>query len=262
MSLAAVDLSYCYIPGTLALNSVTVSLSEGATTFILGGNGSGKTTLIQCLCGIKAPRSGSVPIDGVDLSVIHPRQRARAIGFVPQIHEPVFTYSVYQVVLMGRAPYLGPFSAPRKADHERVAQALHAIGLWKLRDHPYTAISGGEQRLALIARGLSQGAHYLLLDEPDAHLDPRHQQDVFTRIGDLAREEFTFAVSSHNPNNAILYGDSAVLLSAGRKIAQGPPQEVIVPKLLRDTYGMEFEEISDAGGLRAVLPTAAQRHQS
>ena len=262
MSLDAIDLSYSYIPGTLALRDITLSLPESGVTFILGGNGSGKTTLIQCLCGIRSPKSGSVQIDGKDLRRIHPLQRARSIGFVPQIHEPVFTYSVYQVVLMGRAPYLGTFRSPQKSDHERVAQALHILDLWKLRDRPYTAISGGEQRLTLIARGLTQGAKYLLMDEPDAHLDPRHQHDVFTRIINLAREGFTFAISSHNPNNAILYGDSAVLLAAGGLIAQGPPEKIVAPALLRQAYGMDFEAITDASGLRAVLPATGERSQS
>ncbi len=262
MSLSATDLSYSYIPGTLALRDVTLSLEERGLTFILGGNGSGKTTLIECLCGIRSPKSGSVQIDGKNLRRIHPLQRARSIGFVPQIHEPVFTYSVYQVVLMGRAPYLGTFSAPRKEDHARVAAVLETLDLWKLRDRSYTQISGGEQRLTLIARGLTQGAKYLLMDEPDAHLDPRHQHDVFTRISDLAAEGFTFAISSHNPNNAILYGESAVLLAAGQLIAQGSPQQVIAPKLLQEAYGLEFETISDARGLRAVLPATERRHQS
>jgi len=262
MSLSATDLSYSYIPGKLALRDITLSLAESGVTFILGGNGSGKTTLIQCLCGIRSPKSGSVQIDGKDLRRIHPLQRARSIGFVPQIHEPVFTYSVYQVVLMGRAPYLGPFSAPQKADHECVAQALQALDLWDLRDRSYTQISGGEQRLTLIARGLTQGAQYLLMDEPDAHLDPRHQHDVFTRIVDLAPEGFTFAISSHSPNNALLYGKRVALLAAGQLIAQGSPEGVIVPKLLEEAYGLEFETISDASGLRAVLPATRKLSQS
>lgn len=262
MSLSATDLSYSYSPGKLALRDITLSLAESGVTFILGGNGSGKTTLIQCLCGIRSPKSGSVQIDGKDLRKIHPLQRARSIGFVPQIHEPVFTYSVYQVVLMGRAPYLGPFSAPQKADHERVAQALQTLDLWDLRDRPYTQISGGEQRLTLIARGLTQGAQYLLMDEPDAHLDPKHQHDVFTRISGLAREGFTFAISSHNPNNALLYGQSALLLASGRLIAHGSPEDVIIPKLLEEAYGLEFETITDASGLRAILPSTGRRSQS
>ncbi len=262
MSLSATDLSYSYVPGRLALRDITLALDGSGTTFILGGNGSGKTTLIQCLCGIRAPKAGSVQLDGTDLRRLHPLQRARSIGFVPQIHEPVFTYSVYQVVMMGRAPYLGPFSAPQKADRQRVAEALHALDLWELRNRPYTAISGGEQRLTLIARGLTQGAKYLLMDEPDAHLDPRHQHDVFTRIVDLAAEGFTFAISSHNPNNAILYGARAVLLAAGRLIAQGTPQEIITPKLLQEAYGMQFETITDTNGLRAVLPAMKDRNQS
>lgn len=262
MSLGAVDLSYSYTPGKLALRNVTLSLARSGATFILGGNGSGKTTLIQCLCGIRSPKSGSVQIDGKDLRRLHPLQRARTIGFVPQIHEPVFTYSVYQVVLMGRAPYLSPFNAPQKADHEHVAQALQALGLWQLRDRSYTQISGGEQRLTLIARGLTQGAKYLLMDEPDAHLDPKHQHDIFTRIVELASEGFTFAISSHSPNNALLYGTRVALLAAGQLIAQGSPENVIAPKLLEEAYGLKFETITDTTGLRGVLPAMERRPQS
>jgi iron complex transport system ATP-binding protein len=201
-------------------------------------------------------------MDEENLQAIHLTNRARYIGFVPQIHEPVFTYSVYQVVLMGRAPYLSHFRSPQKDDHKKVAQMLEYLGLWDLRHRPYTRISGGEQRLTLIARGMAQGAQYQLMDEPDAHLDPHHQHDVFTRIVNLAHEGFTFAISSHNPNNAILYANYVTLFSAGKLIAQGPPQETITPEILQQTYNMQFETLSDRSGLRAIVPTIKDDAQS
>ncbi len=262
LSLRAIDLSYSYSRSCLALNGVNLSLTEPGLTFILGANGSGKTTLIQCLCGILPPTSGYVLMNEENICTVNPTTRARYIGFVPQIHEPVFTYSVYQVVLMGRAPYLFHFRSPQKDDHRKVVQILQSLGLWDLRHRPYTRISGGEQRLTLIARGLAQGAKYLLMDEPDAHLDPHHQHDVFTRIVNLAHEGFTFAISSHNPNNAILYSNHVTLFSTGQLIAQGPPQEIVTPEILHQTYNMQFETLNDKSGLRAIVPTINNDAQS
>ncbi len=262
LSLRAIDLSYSYTSDCLALSGVNLSLTEPGITFILGANGSGKTTLIQCLCGILHPTSGYVLMNEENLRAIHPTKRARSIGFVPQTHEPVFTYSVYQVVLMGRAPYLSPFRYPQKDDHRQVAAILEYLDLWDLRHRPYTRISGGEQRLALIARGLAQGAKYLLMDEPEAHLDPHHQHDVFTRIVNLAHEGFMFAISSHNPNNAILYANYVTLFAAGQLIAQGPPQEIVTPEILKQTYDMQFETIIDKNGLRAIVPAIKNVTQS
>lgn len=262
MSLAAIDLSYAYTSDKLVLDGITLSLDEGGVTFVLGGNGSGKTTLLECLCGIRSPRSGSVQLDGKEAYRLPPMQRARRIGFVPQIHEPIFTYSVYHVVLMGRSPHLGPFAKPRHSDHEAVAQALDALDLWPLRNRPYTEISGGERRLVLIARGLAQGVRYLLMDEPDAHLDPLHQHEVFSRVRELVIQGFTFAISSHSPNSALTYGDWAILLSQGKPIAYDRAAVVVSPAPLVAAYGLEFELISDESGPRAVIPISTTLTQS
>lgn len=262
LSLRAADLCYSYTGDSLAVSNVSLSLKELGVTFMLGANGAGKTTLIQCLCGIMPPTSGCVLMNEQELGKINPADRARSIGFVPQIHQPVFTYSVYQVVLMGRTPYLSVFRHPQKDDHRKVSAILQSLDLWALRHKPYTKISGGEQRLVLIARGLAQGARYLLMDEPDAHLDPHHQHDIFTQTVSLAKEGFTFAISSHNPNNAILYADYVSLFAAGRLIAQGSPQETVTPENLQRTYDMQFETITDSSGLRAIVPAINNDTQS
>lgn len=254
MILQARDLAYAYLPGQPVLHEIALSILQGKVTFILGANGSGKTTLLECLCGVRAVTAGEVTIDGVAIGLLRSRERARAIGYVPQIHEPVFAYTVWEVALMGRAPHLGFLSRPTTADWDAAERALESVGLWALRNRPYTATSGGERRLALIARGLAQGARYLLMDEPDAHLDPAYQHRILSNVIRLTTEGFTAVVSSHTPNNALLYADRVIFLANGRVIMEGPPAEVVTPGNLERAYGIPFEVIKDGAGRQAVLP--------
>lgn len=256
MTLQTHGLSYAYVPGKLVLNDISLRIDRGKVAFVLGANASGKTTLLECLCGVRKPTLGRVDLNGVAIEKIPPMEKARYIGFVPQVHEPVFAYTVGEVALMGRAPHLRFLAHPKKSDREEAERALKAVGLWELRDRPYTTTSGGERRLTLIARGLTQGVRCLLMDEPDAHLDPYHQHEILSMVVRLAREGFTFVVASHNPNNALIYGDWVTFLAEGELIAQGPPREVITPKALEMAYGMAFKVIRNGDGQRAVLPMA------
>jgi iron complex transport system ATP-binding protein len=189
----------------------------------------------------------------MDVRALSRESRARFLGLIPQVHEPVFSYTVGEVVLMGRAPHLGLVSSPGREDLRIAARALEAVGLGRLWDRPYTTLSGGEQRLCLIARGLAQGAAFLLMDEPDAHLDPRHQHEVLGMVQGLAREGLSFLVTTHNPNNA-LCANQVLLLGFGELIAEGSPGEALTPVALSRAYGIPFEVIGDGQGPRAVLP--------
>ncbi|MEN6370186.1 MAG: ABC transporter ATP-binding protein [Thermotogota bacterium] len=152
MRLAAADVSYAYVHGEEVLHGVSLSLVDGEVAFVLGANGSGKTTLLQCLSGVRQPTSGVVSVDGRALVQLTPRERARWIGVVPQLHEPAFAFTVTEAVLMGRAPHLGLFARPGPDDQAIVDRALEAVGILGMKHRPYTEISGGEQQLVLIAR--------------------------------------------------------------------------------------------------------------
>ena len=261
MRLAADRIRYAYHLGDDVLRDVSLSIDEGQSLFVLGANGSGKTTLLDCLSGVRAPRSGRVTIDGIRLGDLSVRERARRIGVVPQLHEPVFAYTVGQAVLMGRAPHLSLFARPGKEDRDAVTRALDAVGAAELRNRPYTGISGGERQLVLIARGLAQGAGCLLMDEPAAHLDPHHQHDVLSIVRQLTDEGFSFVVTSHHPNNALLYADEVVFLADGVSIVRGAPEVAITEEALRTVYRMEFEIVRGTRGTRAVVPHL-RRHVS
>ena len=261
MRLTAAALAFAYSSEREILHSVSLSLSTGQVVFILGANGSGKTTLLECLSGLRVPLRGSVAIDGLDLHQLALRTRARHIGLVPQLHEPVFEFTVEQAVLMGRAPHLGLFERPGTRDLQAVREAIEAVGIQCLSHRPYTKISGGERQLVLIARGLAQGARCLLMDEPVAHLDPHHQHDVLSIVRELADDDFSFVITSHLPNHALLYADWVAFLIDGGANVQGPPSTIITEQTLQTAYEMEFEIVEGVSGSRAVLPRIIGRER-
>ena len=157
---------------------------------------------------------------------------------------------------MGRAPHVGTFARPSAKDRAVVLEAMNSVGVMHLRRTRYTRISGGERQVVLIARGLAQGAGCLLMDEPAAHLDPRHQQDVFRAVRQLAREDKAFIISSHQPNHAIAHADRVALLVGGHIDVCGRPEDVLTPDTLRATYAIDFVVVSERG-LRAIMPWSA-----
>jgi len=254
--LRAEAISYGYVAGRNVLDSASLFVGAGEVLFVLGANGSGKTTLLDCLAGIRVPDSGCILVDELRLDRLAPGERARRIGLVPQLHEPVFDYTVEEIVTMGRAPHVGTFARPSAKDRAVVLEAMDSVGVMHLRRTRYTRISGGERQVVLIARGLAQGAGCLLMDEPAAHLDPRHQQDVFRAVRQLAREDKAFIISSHQPNHAIAHADRAALLVRGHIDVCGRPEDVLTPDTLRATYAIDFVVVSERG-LRAIMPWSA-----
>jgi ABC-type cobalamin/Fe3+-siderophores transport system ATPase subunit/nucleoside-triphosphatase THEP1 len=184
-----------------------------------------------------------VLLDGKDIHSYTPHERARLIGLIPQMHTPAFAYTVREMVLMGRAPHLGWFGSPTRADYMMADEALEQVGLSELRDRPYTEISGGERQLVLIARGLAQRCSILLMDEPTAHLDLSNQQRVLEMINQLSRQGPSFVISSHAPNDALTYADRVMLLNNGEVMAYGTPQETLTEPLLSSVYGIRTEVI-------------------
>ncbi len=252
MRLWAKAVGYAYVPGKPVLRGISLEVGSGEALFLLGPNGSGKTTFLDCLGGLRRPVEGEVGLDGRPLSALSPRARARAIAYVPQFHEPPFNFTAWEVVLMGRAPYVRLLSQPGARDRQAADRALQTLGLSALRGRPYYTLSGGERRLVVVARGLAQGASFLLLDEPDAHLDPANQHRVLRAVGELLGTGLGVVVTSHSPNNALLYGSRVALFAQGRLLAVGSPGEVVTPPLLEQAYGIPFVLVGD--GPRAVLP--------
>lgn len=254
MSLIGHNIFYAYVSGHFVLTGVEVEVERGEVLFLLGANGSGKTTLLECLCGVRVPQRGKVSLDGKILSSLSARERAKNIAYVPQFPETTFAYTVEEMILMGRAPHIGPFGQPGPRDRQKVQEVLALVGLEPLRARPVNALSGGERRLVLIARGLAQEAPYLLLDEPDAHLDPANQHRVLSVVCGLAKNGLGVVATTHNPNSPLLYAQRVLLLRSGRTLATGDPRYVLSAEILTEAYGIAFQVIGDSSGPKAILP--------
>ncbi len=231
--LQATGLTFGYDPARPVVQDVSFDVDAGEIVFLLGHNGSGKTSLLACLSGAQRAGAGRVTIDGRDVHAMAPAERAQRIGMIPQLHVAAFGYDVLDVVLMGRAPHLATFAAPTHEDRAIALASLDRVGLAGLHARRYTELSGGERQMVLVARGLTQRCDVLLMDEPDAHLDPRNQLRVLEVVETLAREHgLSFVVSSHAPNSALMFADRVLLLRRGRMLALGNVEETLTEALL------------------------------
>lgn len=250
---------------TFAYNSrdiftdLSFEVNAGEILCLLGANGCGKTTLLRCLSGYLKLREGGVSLDGKNIAGIPSTALARRIGFVFQDNIPTFPYSVLEVVRMGRAPHLPFFASPGPEDTRIAERALENMGISHLRDKKFTEISGGERQLTVIARTLAQEPDVIIMDEPTSALDFRNQTLILRTIGKLAAQGLTIVMSSHFPNNALLFSNRVALMHQGRFLAVGNADEVITEENLEDIYGIAVRIIvttdqRQGGSLKFVIP--------
>jgi ABC-type cobalamin/Fe3+-siderophores transport system ATPase subunit len=187
------------------------------------------------------PLSGQVRINGQDLRSLRPAARARLVSVVPQATDLPGSFLALDVVLMGRTPYLRWLENEGALDREAAQLAMERTELAELAERPVGELSGGEQQRVLIARALAQQAPVMLLDEPTAHLDLRHQDQVLRLVRELARERsLAVLLALHDLNLVARFADRVALLSDGGVRALGKPEEVLTPDGLADVYGMRI----------------------
>ena len=219
---------------------LTLALGLGFFTGVIGPNGSGKSSLIRALSRTLKPAGGAVLLDGQNLYSMHSaRASAQAIGVVPQDTSVSLNFSVREVVRMGRAPHLPvrPFASETAEDEQIVAAALRQARVEDLAERPVTTLSGGERQRVLLARALAQQPEILLLDEPTANLDLRHQAEVLTLAREVAHSGSTVLAVLHDVNLAAAYCDTLVLLHGGQIAASGTPSDVLTAGNLQAVYG-------------------------
>jgi iron complex transport system ATP-binding protein len=250
--------TFAYGPRDIFID-LNFEVNAGEILCLLGANGCGKTTLLRCLSGYLKLREGSVSLDGKNIAGIPATALARRIGFVFQDNIPTFPYSVLEVVRMGRAPHLPFFASPGPEDTKIAERAMENVGISHLRDKKFTEISGGERQLAVIARTLAQEPDVIIMDEPTSALDFRNQTLILRMIGKLASQGLTIVMSSHFPNNALLFSNRVALMHQGRFLAVGDADQVITEENLEDIYGIAVRIIVTAdqrrgGSLKFVIP--------
>lgn len=222
------------------IRDISLSIGDGETVAVIGPNGSGKSTLLKILAGLLVPQKGRVMLSGVDLARLSRREISQKIALVSQDGGGAFPFSVRDVVLMGRAPYLSGFALEKRGDYERAEWAMRVTDLTGLQDRLMMELSGGERQRALIARALAQDTQLLLLDEPTAYLDIGHQVIVSGLLRRLNREFQKTVVSvTHDINLASAFFDRVVLMSEGAVFADGMPHDVIRERTIREVYHTE-----------------------
>lgn len=241
------------------VHGASFALDDGEFGCIIGANGCGKTTLLKTILGVLAPLGGEVFVNGEDALRLSEKQRAMRFAYIPQTHQLPFPFLVKDMVLMGRTPHLGRFSATTKEDHRIALAALCQLSIQHLAGKTFTELSGGQQQLVLIARALAQQPDILIMDEPTASLDFGNQQLVLSRMRNLVDCGLSVLMVTHDPAHAFYCADRVIVLHQGGVVANGAPDEVITPQTMRTIYGIDVRvERVDLGSGRsgcACIPT-------
>jgi iron complex transport system ATP-binding protein len=222
-----------------ALQDVDLEVPRGQFVALTGPNGSGKTTLLRAALGFLIPQAGSVQVFGSDVRRLSIAERARRVAWVAQEENPRENALLLDYVLYGRYAHLGWLQGESARDRDGALRALRAVGLEERAGDGILSVSGGEKQRAILARALVQEAPLVLLDEPTSHLDIAHQLDFLTRVRELSRERGVTVVSAlHDLNLAARFSDRIVVLSRGRRVADGAPADVLSEELLARVWGV------------------------
>lgn len=238
---------------------VSFSVDKGSVVCILGANGIGKSTLIKCLAGIYDIQEGSVSVRGRNIHQMKRDRVATLIGYVPQFHQPVFSFTVMEIVLMGRSAHIGMMSSPSSKDRQIAAESLYYLGIEHLAEKSYDRISGGERQLVMVARVLAQQSQLILLDEPTAHLDFGNQIQVLHLIDRLANDGLTVVMTSHFPDHTFMVADRVALMAKGGLLDFGHPDKVVTEETLKSIYRIRSSIIRGPDGRKICVPSFNNR---
>jgi iron complex transport system ATP-binding protein len=221
------------------LDDISMSLDNNGFYGIIGPNGSGKTTLLKNISRSLMTKKGTVFLNEKDITGFSNKELARKISYVPQNTNLEFEFSVMDIVLMGRNPYLKRFQAESTHDTEIARNAMSITNTWHLKEKNIGMISGGERQRVIIARALVQQTDVMLLDEPVSQLDIQHQIEILEILKKLTEEKkLTVIMSLHDLNLAAQYCDELILMDKGRIFKKGAPYEIIEEENIRMVYGM------------------------
>ncbi len=224
----------------IILDQVSFFIREGEWLMVIGPNGAGKSTIINCISG-EAPYTGRILYRNSDIRSCRPGQLARNIGILSQNHYVGYSFTIREVVSLGRYAYRkGLMGAIDEKREELVDRALAMTGLTDLQDHSVLRLSGGELQRTFLAQLFAQDPRILILDEPTNHLDLIYQKQLFAMISDWLKQKGRAVISVvHDLSLARAYGSRALLLKDGQVISQGGIQDVFEPEPLEKAYSMD-----------------------
>ena len=258
MRLKVENATFSYKAGQPVFKDISLSIDQGEILCLLGPNGAGKSTLLNCIGNLNALDKGKITLDGEEISSMSRMNIAKKIGYIPQFHNPIFSYLVSEFVLMGRTPYIGPFSSPSKEDYEVTRKAIEVVGINNLASKHYNQISGGERQLVMFAKVLAQSPDIILLDEPTSHLDFGNQMKVLSLIESLANCGYSVIMTSHFPDHALLISAKVGLMKEHTFIDVGPADQIITEENMRRSFDMNVKiEFIEQANRKMVIPLKA-----
>ncbi|TCT13859.1 iron complex transport system ATP-binding protein [Natranaerovirga pectinivora] len=245
------SLSYKYDEKKV-LHNINLSFNKGKFYGILGPNGSGKTTLIKLMTGLLSKKSGEIFVNNKELDTMSRNEIAKNIAYVPQIFNISQGFSVRDIVLMGRHPYIKRLESPSLEDYEKVEEAFRETNLTGLRDRFVNELSGGETQRVIIARALAQDTGIIVLDEPISQLDIHYQHEIIRFLKYLCEVKGrTIIASLHDINVAVNYCEEVVVMKEGVVKAQGKAFDVVTEGLIEEVYDLKVS-IFDGKGRRYI----------
>ncbi len=240
------------IGGKAICNRLDWRVQRGEVWGLLGVNGVGKSTLLQALCGLRPAVRGTVAIDGTPLPQMSRREITRQVGLLFQHQDDIFPTTVLEQVMMGRHPHTTLLQGEQPEDLRIAQRCIAQVGLAELEQRTINTLSGGERRRVAIATLLAQQPQLYLLDEPEAHLDPRHQKEIFREV--VAQgQQAGLVMALHDINLAIHHCTHLLLLMGDGEVAQGTVSEMVTPQRVEQLYGTRMTRIEQEGRV-AYLP--------
>jgi len=238
--------------GTEVLRGVEFEGNRGEFIGLIGPNGSGKSTLLRLINGILRPKVGTIMMEGKDLTKMKIEEIAKVCANVPTEFSEDFNMSVQELVFLGRYPFAKGLWWDNREDEGMVIEAMEKFGVYHLKDRKFSELSSGEAQRVLLAKAVVQGPRVMLVDEPSAHLDLKYKLEIMEHLRDMLSGNVTIVIASHDLNLLAKYCDKVMILSKGKIVAFGKPEDVITSQMVEQVYGVEVVIIKDGDDIYAI----------
>ena len=237
-----------------ALKGIDLEFGKGLLVGLIGPNGCGKSTMMKCISRLHPQTSGTIEVDGKNVSEMKPAEVAKMVATVPAEAGQTFGISVMDMVMLGRYPFVDRIWWEDPEDERIAREAMRTFGIDHLRRKQVALCSSGERQRALIAKAYVQEPKLMLVDEPTSHLDMKYKLQVMEYLQKMARSEMTVMVAEHDISLMARYCDICVIMKKGEIVAVGNPKEIITEQLIKDVYEVEARVGLDVDGEIYVLP--------